>query len=119
MSTSQELPTASADGYKPGKSTMHASTYQGKRDVRVSTVDKPTITDPTDIVIRTTGASVCGSDLHLYRGDIPDLEKAQILGHECYSKAKQFSMCDRTNKSGKTEQLYGQKLGRILSYSQP
>ncbi|SPC61937.1 probable glutathione-dependent formaldehyde dehydrogenase [Ustilago sp. UG-2017b] len=102
MSTSQELPTASADGYKPGKSTMHALTYQGKRDVRVSTVDKPTITDPADI---------------------PDLEKAQILGHECvgtvehYCKAKQFSMCDRTNKSGKTEQLYGQKLGGILGYS--
>ncbi|SOV01779.1 probable glutathione-dependent formaldehyde dehydrogenase [Ustilago sp. UG-2017a] len=118
MSTSQELPTASANGYKPGKSTMHALTYQGKRDVRVSTVDKPTITDPADI---------------------PDLEKAQILGHECvgtfkagdcvvasfsiacgtfqYCKAKQFSMCDRTNKSGKTEQLYGQKLGGILGYS--
>ncbi|KAJ1041914.1 hypothetical protein NDA11_004543 [Ustilago hordei] len=102
MSTSQKLPTASADGYKPGKSIMHALNYQGKRDVRVSTVDKPTITDPADI---------------------PDLEKAQILGHECvgtvehYCKAKQFSMCDRTNKSGKTEQLYGQKLGGILGYS--
>lgn len=34
-----------------------------------------------------------------------------------YCKAKQFSMCDRTNKSGKTEQLYGQKLGGILGYS--
>ncbi|KAJ1036148.1 hypothetical protein NDA18_000014 [Ustilago nuda] len=77
MSTSQKLPTASADGYKPGKSIMHALNYQGKRDVRVSTVDKPTITDPADI---------------------PDLEKAQILGHECvgtvehYCKAKQFSI---------------------------
>lgn len=49
MSTSQKLPTASADGYKPGKSIMHALNYQGKRDVRVSTVDKPTITDPADI----------------------------------------------------------------------
>jgi len=149
MSSSGELPTATAPGYKPGEVSMHALTYHGKRDVRVSTVDKPTITDPTDIVIRTTGATVCGSDLHLYHGDIPDLKKGEILGHEgvgivehvgaqvtkfkvgdrvvasfsiacgtCqYCKAEQYSMCDRTNKSGKMEHLYGQKLGGILGYS--
>lgn len=144
-----ELPTATAPGYKPGETNMHALTWHGKRDVRVSSVAKPTITDPTDIVIKTTGATVCGSDLHLYHGDIPDLEKGEILGHEgvgivdqvgaqitkfkvgdrvvasfsvaCGScqhcKDQQFTMCDRTNKSGKMEQLYGQKLGGILGYS--
>ncbi|SNX87344.1 probable glutathione-dependent formaldehyde dehydrogenase [Melanopsichium pennsylvanicum] len=144
-----ELPTGTAPGYKPGESTMHALTWHGKRDVRVSTVDTPTITDPTDIIIKTTGATVCGSDLHLFHGDIPDIEKGEILGHEgvgvvdqvgaqitrfkvgdrvvasfsvaCGScqncKDGQFNQCDRTNKSGKLEQIYGQKLGGILGYS--
>ncbi len=82
MSSSGELPTATAPGYKPGEGKMHALTYHGKKDVRVSEVDRPTITDPTDIVIRSTAATVCGSDLHLFHGDIPDLEKGEILGHE-------------------------------------
>lgn len=61
---------------------MHALTWQGKEDVRISSVDRPTITDPTDIIVRATGATICGSDLHLYHGKIPDLHQGDILGHE-------------------------------------
>lgn len=80
--STNDLPTATATSYKPGEKAMHALTSQGKEDVRISSIPVPTITDPTDIVIRATGVTVCGSDLHLYHGKIPDLKQGDILGHE-------------------------------------
>jgi threonine dehydrogenase-like Zn-dependent dehydrogenase len=42
----------------------------------------PTITDPRDAVIRVTGSTVCGSDLHLYHAEIMQQQYGEILGHE-------------------------------------
>ena len=54
----------------------------GKRDVRVEQVPDPTIVDPTDAVVRITSTAICGSDLHLFNGFVPTMEKGDILGHE-------------------------------------
>ncbi|KAF9318655.1 hypothetical protein BG003_010905 [Podila horticola] len=43
----------------------------------------PDITDYDDVLIRVTGSTVCGSDLHLYHGEILQLKAGEILGHEC------------------------------------
>ena len=77
-----DLPTASSTTYKPGEKKMHALTWHGDKDVRLSEVPKPTITDATDVVIRNTGVTVCGSDLHLYHNKIPNIKPGDILGHE-------------------------------------
>ena len=61
---------------------MKALTYQGRKDVRVETVPDPRIDVPDDIVLRVTATAICGSDLHLYHGKIPDLHDGDILGHE-------------------------------------
>jgi threonine dehydrogenase-like Zn-dependent dehydrogenase len=61
---------------------MRALTYHGSKDVRVETVPDPTIVQPDDIVIRVTATAICGSDLHLYRGKIPEVRSGDILGHE-------------------------------------
>jgi threonine dehydrogenase-like Zn-dependent dehydrogenase len=61
---------------------MKALTYHGKRDVRVDTVDDPTIEQPTDAIIRVTSSGLCGSDLHLYEVLGPFLGEGDILGHE-------------------------------------
>ena len=61
---------------------MQALTYQGTRDVRVETVPDPVIQQPDDIVLRVTATAICGSDLHLYRGKIPEMHDGDILGHE-------------------------------------
>ncbi|GAC97986.1 alcohol dehydrogenase [Pseudozyma hubeiensis SY62] len=79
---SGELPTATSTTYKPGEGSMLALTFQGTKDVQLSEVARPTVTDPTDIVIRNTAVTVCGSDLHLYHNVIPNLKKGDILGHE-------------------------------------
>ncbi|MCB5186760.1 glutathione-dependent formaldehyde dehydrogenase [Methylobacillus caricis] len=61
---------------------MRALTYHGSKDVRVETVPDPVLHDPDDVVLRVTSTAICGSDLHLYRGKIPELHDGDILGHE-------------------------------------
>ena len=61
---------------------MKALTYHGTRDVRVETVPDPVLHDADDILLRVTATAICGSDLHLYRGKIPELHDGDILGHE-------------------------------------
>jgi threonine dehydrogenase-like Zn-dependent dehydrogenase len=61
---------------------MRALTYHGTRDVRVDTVDDPTIEQPTDAIVRVTSSGICGSDLHLYEVLGPFLDEGDILGHE-------------------------------------
>ncbi|MER6119382.1 alcohol dehydrogenase catalytic domain-containing protein [Streptomyces sp. NPDC001743] len=61
---------------------MRALTWQGRRDVRVTTVPDPKIKEPTDVLIRVTSTGICGSDLHLYEVLGPFLDPGDILGHE-------------------------------------
>ena len=61
---------------------MLALNYQGSRDVRVETVPDPLLVERDDLILRVTATAICGSDLHLYHGKIPDLRPGDILGHE-------------------------------------
>jgi threonine dehydrogenase-like Zn-dependent dehydrogenase len=61
---------------------MRALCWNGIHDVRVENVPDPTILNPRDAIIKVTLAAICGSDLHLYDGYIPAMEKGDILGHE-------------------------------------
>lgn len=61
---------------------MKALRWYGTDDVRVETVDDPVIENPTDAIIKITSTAICGSDLHLYNGFMPTMEKGDILGHE-------------------------------------
>jgi threonine dehydrogenase-like Zn-dependent dehydrogenase len=54
---------------------MRALPWQGKKDVRVATVPDPEIVNPRDAIIKVTSTSICGSDLHLYDGVIPTMQK--------------------------------------------
>lgn len=60
---------------------MKALRIHGMRDVRVDTVDDPTIQDERDAIIRVTSTAICGSDLHIYNGSIPQ-PRPMTLGHE-------------------------------------
>jgi threonine dehydrogenase-like Zn-dependent dehydrogenase len=61
---------------------VKAVTFHGKRDVRVDTVQDPTIEAPTDAIVRVTSSGICGSDLHLYEVMGPFIDEGDILGHE-------------------------------------
>jgi threonine dehydrogenase-like Zn-dependent dehydrogenase len=61
---------------------MRAACWNGKHDVRVETVPDPCIVDAGDAIVRVTSTALCGSDLHLYSGLVPTLERGDVLGHE-------------------------------------
>ncbi|XWK89601.1 MAG: zinc-dependent alcohol dehydrogenase [Phormidium sp.] len=61
---------------------MKAVCWHGAMDVRVENVPDPKILNPRDAIIKITSTAICGSDLHIYDGFIPTMEKGDILGHE-------------------------------------
>lgn len=61
---------------------MKAVSYRGPGDLRVVEKPDPRIEHPNDVILRVTAAAVCGSDLHLYRGLIPDTRVGHTFGHE-------------------------------------
>jgi threonine dehydrogenase-like Zn-dependent dehydrogenase len=61
---------------------MKAVCWHSAQDVRVETVPDPKILNPRDAIIKVTSTAICGSDLHLYEGNIPSMESGDILGHE-------------------------------------
>lgn len=61
---------------------MKALCWEGTHKVRVENVPDPKILNPRDAIIKISSTAICGSDLHLYDGYIPAMEKGDILGHE-------------------------------------
>jgi threonine dehydrogenase-like Zn-dependent dehydrogenase len=61
---------------------MRAVCWQGTNKVQVETVPDPQILNPRDAIIKITTTAICGSDLHLYNGFNPTMQKGDIIGHE-------------------------------------
>jgi len=61
---------------------MKATCWMGKTDMRVEETPDPKIMNPRDAIVKITSTAICGSDLHIYDGYIPTMEKGDILGHE-------------------------------------
>jgi len=61
---------------------MLAMNYRGPRRVRVDQKPEPQIKHPQDAIVRVTRACICGSDLHLYNGSVPDTRIGSTFGHE-------------------------------------
>jgi alcohol dehydrogenase len=61
---------------------MKALVYHGPGERGWDTVDDPSIIDPTDAIVRIDTSTICGSDLHILKGDVPETMPGTILGHE-------------------------------------
>ena len=61
---------------------MKAVCWHGTHDVRVENVCEPKLLNHRDALVKITLTAICGSDLHLYDGYIPQMHKGDILGHE-------------------------------------
>jgi threonine dehydrogenase-like Zn-dependent dehydrogenase len=61
---------------------MLANVWSGRNTVQVENVPDPKIINGEDAIVKITSTAICGSDLHLYDGYIPTMEKGDILGHE-------------------------------------
>lgn len=81
---------------------MKALAWHGTRDIRYDTVKDPEIQDSGDIIVRVTATAICGSDLHIFDGFVPQMKSGDILGHEFMgevveagSDVKKFRIGDR------------------------
>ena len=63
-------------------STMRALAWFGNMDVRMVDAPIPDISEDKDVIVKVTGTTICGSDLHLYHSEMLGLQKGDILGHE-------------------------------------
>jgi alcohol dehydrogenase len=67
---------------------MRAMTYRGPYKLRVEEKEKPRIEHPNDAIVRVQLAAICGSDLHLYHGMMPDTR----IGHTFGTSSSVWSM---------------------------
>lgn len=61
---------------------MKAVTYQGVKNIEVKDVEAPSIQKSDDIIVKLTNTAICGSDLHLIHGMMPNLQENYVIGHE-------------------------------------
>ncbi|KAL1304343.1 hypothetical protein AAFC00_000742 [Neodothiora populina] len=82
--TIQDVTNPALNNNKYGDTSvmMKALTFQGKNNVKVIDVPKPILIEDRDVILKITGSTVCGSDLHLLHGSVVEMQKGDILGHE-------------------------------------
>jgi threonine dehydrogenase-like Zn-dependent dehydrogenase len=79
---------------------MRATCWMGKRKVAVEEVPDPQILNKRDAIVKVTSTTICGSDLHLYNGFMPTMQKGDILGHEFMGEVVDVGKGVRNLKAG-------------------
>ena len=83
MTVSSKSPTttrASAQTLAAG--TMRAVVYHGSGQKSWDEVPRPAIESSTDVIVQVDAVTICGTDLHILHGDVPEVTPGRILGHE-------------------------------------
>jgi alcohol dehydrogenase len=68
---------------------MKALVYHGPGRKAWENVPTPTIVDDTDAIVRVDAVTICGTDLHILKGDVPEVTDGRILGHEAVGTVEQ------------------------------
>src|SRR3984957_9352001 len=79
---------------------MQALVYHGPDQRGWDTVPDPKIIDPTDIVVRIDTSTICGSDLHILKGDVPETKPGTVLGHEAVGTVTEIGAAVTTVSEG-------------------
>lgn len=79
---------------------MKALCWHGKSDIRCDTVPDPRIEHPRDAIIKVTSCAICGSDLHIFNGVIPDMEAGDVIGHETMGEVVEVGPENKALKVG-------------------
>ncbi len=67
---------------KDAITTMKALVYHGPNNLALEDRPRPTLKETTDAIVRITTTTICGTDLHILKGDVPTIPDGRILGHE-------------------------------------
>jgi alcohol dehydrogenase len=71
---------------------MKALVYHGPGERGWDTIDDPTIIDPTDAIVRIDTSTICGTDLHILKGDVPETTPGTVLGHEAVGTVQEVGV---------------------------
>ncbi|MDH6115507.1 alcohol dehydrogenase [Kitasatospora sp. MAP12-15] len=79
---------------------MKALTYHGRGRRTWGDVPDPVIQDAEDAVVRVDAVTICGTDLHILKGDVPEVTDGRVLGHEAVGTVVQTGAAVRTLQDG-------------------
>ena len=79
---------------------MRAIVYHGPGDKRWEEVPDPKLVDDNDAIVRVDTVTICGTDLHILKGDVPEVTPGRILGHEAIGTVLETGPSVRTVREG-------------------
>jgi alcohol dehydrogenase len=79
---------------------MKALVYHGPQRKSWETVDDPSIAEPTDVVVQIDTTTICGTDLHILKGDVPAVTAGRVLGHEAVATIVETGSAVTTLREG-------------------
>ena len=79
---------------------MKALVYHGPGQKAWEEVPDPQLIDDTDAVIRVDVVTICGTDLHILKGDVPEVTDGRILGHEAVGTVEAVGSAVTTIRPG-------------------
>jgi alcohol dehydrogenase len=79
---------------------MKALVYHGPGERAWESVPDPTIIEPTDAIVRIDSSTICGTDLHILKGDVPEVTPGTILGHEAVGTVVEVGPAVTTVRAG-------------------
>ena len=79
---------------------MKALVYHGPNNKAWEEVPKPTLQADTDAIVRVDAATICGTDLHILKGDVPAVTDGRILGHEAVGTVDEVGAAVKNLKPG-------------------
>jgi alcohol dehydrogenase len=79
---------------------MHALVYHGPGEKAWEEVPKPTLQDDTDAVVKVDAVTICGTDLHILKGDVPAVTDGRVLGHEAVGTVEEVGSAVKNVRPG-------------------
>src|SRR3979409_548149 len=79
---------------------MKGLVYHGPNRKAWEEAPKPAIGDDTDAIVRVDAVTICGTDLHILKGDVPEVTDGRILGHEAVGTVEEIGTGVKTLKVG-------------------
>ncbi len=80
--------------------TMKALVYRGPEKIGLEDVPIPRIIAPDDAIVRVTTSTICGTDIHIWHGGMPEVESPRIIGHEFVGEVVEVGPAVRNSKVG-------------------
>lgn len=79
---------------------MKALVYGGPGQRAWREVPQPALSEPTDAIVRVDAVTICGTDLHILKGDVPAVQPGRVLGHEAVGTVQEVGTAVTTVKPG-------------------